>query len=233
MHALVGERESRAHISLNGTWQLSFGRQQSRADSLAEPKIPAGFATIPATVPGNVELDLIAANMLPHDLDYADNIYLLRAYEAHQWWYARTFAAPAGPGRPVLVFDGIDTLATVWLNGQRLGSAANMLIPHEFALDGRLREGENTLVVAIDSAVLTGRSLPAEPSTYAHENNWESLHVRKAPSMYGWDIMPRAVSAGLWKDVRIEYRPPIRFDEVYLATLSVDPARRSARLLAH
>ena len=233
MNAPVADRDSRSHVSLNGTWQLTFGRQASSADSLPEPKAPPGFATIPATVPGNVELDLIAAGRLPANLDYADNIYLLRAYEAHQWWYRHTFTAPTGPGRPVLVFDGIDTLATIWLNGQRLGTAANMLIPHEFALDGLLREGENTLTVAINSAVLRGRELPVDPGTHAHENNWESIRIRKAPSMYGWDIMPRVVSAGLWKDVRIEYRPEIRFDDVYLATLSVDPAKRSARLLVH
>jgi beta-mannosidase len=154
LSAPVSERNSHACLSLNGTWQLRFGRQRAPAGSLAGPQIPADFATVPAAVPGNVELDLIAAGRLPRDLDRADNIYLLRAYETHQWWFSRTFTAPKRPDRPVLVFDGIDTLATIWLNGRRLGTAANMLIPHEFALDCLLHEGDNTLVVAIDSAVL-------------------------------------------------------------------------------
>ena len=31
----------------------------------------------------------------------------------------------------------------------------------------------------------------------------ESLPIRKARHSYGWDIMPRAVSAGIWKDAYI------------------------------
>lgn len=40
--------------------------------------------------------------------------------------------------------------------------------------------------------------------------------LRKAPYMYGWDIMPRIVSAGLWKSVEVEYLPKNRIGEFYL-----------------
>jgi beta-mannosidase len=62
--------------------------------------------------------------------------------------------------------------------------------------------------------------------------SWESLSVRKAPHMYGWDIMPRLVSAGLWRGVRLEFAPPARWTGVYFATVRADPARRTAHVVA-
>ena len=220
-------------ISLDGEWRLSFGRQMAPAGSLAQPRIPADFVTIPAIVPGNVELDLVRAQLLTPDLDHGDNIYLLREYESYQWWFCRSFIIDGeSPALPVLVLEGVDTIATIWINGILIGKTANMLVPHEFALDGILQAGSNEIHIAIDSAVLESRSHSVEPGSYAHENNWDSLHIRKAPHGYGWDIMPRAVSAGLWKSVTIEFRSQTRFSDVYLTTLSVDASASSARLLA-
>lgn len=220
-------------ISLDGEWRLSFGRQTAPAGTLSAPAIPAGFETIPATVPGNVELDLIRAQRLPSDLDYGDNIYLLREFEPYQWWFSRSFVIDGDiPTLPVLVLNGVDTIATIWINGIRVGSAANMLVSHEFVLTGILKQGRNEIVIAVDSAVLESRKHRVEPGSYAHESNWDSLHVRKAAHGYGWDIMPRVVSAGLWKSVTIEFRPETRFADVYLATLGVNAAESSAQLLA-
>jgi beta-mannosidase len=49
--------------------------------------------------------------------------------------------------------------------------------------------------------------------------------------MYGWDIMPRIVSAGLWRRVRLEFTPATRWTEVYFATLRADAAKREARVM--
>ena len=117
----------------------------------------------------------------------------------------------------------MDTLATVWLNGQIIERLENMLIPHRIDLTGRLQPGENALVIGIDSTVLAARDRPVDPGEFAMENNWESLGIRKAAHGFGWDIMPRVVSAGLWRDVYFEVIPPTRFRRVYLATTSVDP----------
>ena len=214
-----------AIISLDGTWQLSYGPQG--ADR-------AGFATIPAQVPGNVELDLMQAGVLP-DLAHADNIYLLREVEGYQWWYRRSFATPAlGPGeRLELVFEGLDCIGTVWVNDQLVGEPRNMLIPHRFDVTDALRQGEdNEIVVRIDSAVLEGRRHQPAMVEGAMGANWESLSVRKAAHMYGWDIMPRVVSAGLWRSVYLEVIPPTHWSDVYLATMATDPASGRADVLA-
>ncbi len=221
-------------VSLNGTWRLTYGPQQPGHRHIAPP---AGWPTITAQVPGNVELDLMAAGVLP-DLSIGNNIYLLRDYETYEWWYTRDFTTPAlaDDERIELVFEGLDCLAEIWLNNQRVGQTDNMLIAHRFDVTDLVRgarlldEQPIRLTVHITSAVLEGRRHTPAPLEYAFATSWEALNVRKAPHMYGWDIMPRLVSAGLWRDVRLDILAPTRFRAVYWATIETNPAQRSASL---
>lgn len=218
-------------VSLNGTWDLTYGMQRNE-----ETIPPHDWPTIPAQVPGNVELDLMNAKVLP-DLAMGNNIYLLRQYEGFEWWYHRRFQRPVlQEGQRVdLVFDGLDCVADVWLNDVHLGHAENMLVPQRFdataALGRAAAEGHGELRVRIKSAVLEGRKTVPEPLNSAFATNWESLGVRKAPHMYGWDIMPRIVSAGLWRDVRLQILDATHWRSVYWATLKVDTERRTATVL--
>src|SRR5436190_3036239 len=71
---------------------------------------------LPASVPGTVASALCAAARWdfdrPTDLDGQD------------WWYRTTFRSPGAPCR--LCFDGLATLAEVWLNGTHLMTTDNM-----------------------------------------------------------------------------------------------------------
>lgn len=222
-----------ARIDLNGAWTLQYGPQSTRALQMERPDIPPEWNTIPAQVPGNVELDLIRAGLLPQELERGNNIYELRTLETFQWWYSRTFEVAEHISSECceLVLEGVDTLAAVWLNGERIGALENMLIPHRLDVTGRLRPGANLLVIGIDSAVLAAHEHPVEVGQWALENNWEALSIRKAAHGYGWDIMPRVVSAGLWRDVYLEVIPETRFRSVYLATATVDLVKRSAQFV--
>ena len=221
-------------VTLDGAWQLSYGAQ--RADG---PRTPAELAqahwpTIAATVPGNVELDLMQAGKLP-DLSVGNNIYRLRELEGYQWWYQRKFTTPSRSpdARVELVFDGLDCLGTVFLNGRLVGEAHNMFIAHRFDVTELLRAAgaENELAVRLDSAVLAGRQHRPTAIEGAFLANWESLAIRKAPHMYGWDITPRLVSAGLWRSVRLEFLPPTRWTDVYFTTVNLDSAQHKAQVM--
>ena len=132
--------------------------------------------------------------------------------------------------RVALNFEGIDCLAAIFLNGQRIGTADNMLIPHAYDITDALIPGENTLNVCIDSAVLEGNKFDSAPLDYAQPGKWEAQHIRKAAHMYGWDIMPRIVSAGLWRDVYLELKPLTHFDYAYWGTQEVDITNHTAIL---
>ncbi len=233
--ALLGGRPLPAQtapssVDLNGAWRLFYGPQDRQAPQSPAELAQSALKNIPAVVPGNVELDLMKAGLLP-DISRGTNIYLLRPYELFQWWYHRKFATPpyANDEKVELVFEGLDCFADVWVNGREAGHAADMLVDQRFDITPFLNpDGENDLHVRIRSAVLEGRKIEVSPFQYAQEGNWESLSVRKAPHGYGWDIMPRLVSAGIWRDVRLETVRPTRFRSVYWATTNVDTSAQTA-----
>jgi beta-mannosidase len=217
-------------LSLNGSWSLTYGACPDAPRNLPQTAPPAEWPTIPATVPGNVELDLVAAGRI-EPLERGSRVYEALNLESHQWWFRRRFhAAAARPGEKAeLVFDGLDCLATVWLNGTLVGKPANMLIPHRFDVTALLKpHEENELLVRIDPAVPAGLAAPRSAWEVSFDGHWESLPIRKAPHMYGWDIMPRVVSAGMWRGVRIEWTPPVQFASVYWFTRAVDVEKGTA-----
>lgn len=219
-------------ILLNGQWTLTYGPQR---DDLVTPEdlVRCDWPTLPATVPGNVELDLVAAGKL-EDPSTGNHIYALRPLETYQWWYRRAFPSPvlAPEQRCELVFEGLDCLGTIWLNGVCIGTTDNMFVPHRFDVTGQLRhDRDNDLVVRIDSAVLAARQHRYTAIEWAAEGRWESLPVRKAAHMYGWDIMPRVVTAGLWRDVILNVVDTTHLRDVYWATQATDPVRRTASVL--
>ena len=221
-------------VSLDGTWELKYGPEKPDGPWSPDELLTAEWPTIEAIVPGNVELDLMRAGVLP-ELSYGNNIYLLREYEGYEWWYKRSFATPerGEDDRVVLVFEGLDCIGSVFVNEFCVGEPENMLIPHRLDVTDVLNDDgtDNELVVRIGSAVLAGRDSQPAPVEGAINMNWESLSIRKAPHMYGWDIMPRVVSAGLWRSVRLEIVPPTVWGDVYAATAATDPANKSADLI--
>jgi beta-mannosidase len=214
-------------FSLDGDWDLWYFPEGSLDVSSPAGLPGSGAARLTGTVPGNVELDLVRGGVLPEPF-VGENVFRLRGFETYEWWYLRRFTAPAELGdrkgkRAFLVFHGLDCIGTVWLNGKVAGEAANMFVPHSFEVTGLL-EPENEVAVRIRSATLAARRMDYPAGTYAMATNHEQLRVRKAPHMYGWDIAPRIVSAGLWRSVALELRDPDGIDSVYYHTREVTPA---------
>ena len=90
------------------------------------------------------------------------------------------------------------------------------------------RQLSNEIVVHIKPAVLEVRKYPVPAACNSLEYNYPSLYARKAASMYGWDIMPRIVSAGLWKDVTLKTRKPDRINEFFMAVNRVNLSEEMA-----
>ena len=66
-----------------------------------------------------------------------------------------------------------------------------------------LKDAENTLQVIIRSAVIEAQKYMLGTFSIGNFTATESTYIRKAPHSYGWDIMPRLVSAGLWRGVEL------------------------------
>ena len=206
-------------LSLDGEWQLYYALETAALGDELDALRTQG-ERICAHVPGNVELDLERAGVEP-DPFYADNLYRFRKYEFYRWQFERSFDAPArGGSRWALVFEGLNNFAEVYVNDVLVGSSHNALIAHEFDVTDALNYGgENRLTVRIRSALNVARGFDFP----AMLRNDEFAMLRMPPSSFGWDIMGRFLSAGMWRGVRLEERRPTRILEAYYATLAISP----------
>lgn len=228
----VSVRADAGNISLNGVWNLKFFPQPREAVRTPQALQTVEGTSIEAKVPGNVELDMLAAGLISDPM-IGNNVYALRQYEGHQWCYSRKFATPEikEDEHVKLFFGGIDCLADIWLNGRLIGSVGNMLIEHEFDVTKFLnKSGENDLQVIIRSSVMEAQKYFLGTFSIGNFANEESLYLRRAPHTYGWDIMPRLVSAGLWRDVELRVVNNTHIVDAHWMTSGVDPENKNAQL---
>lgn len=116
---------------------------------------------VPGPRPRGVHVDLLAAGRIS-DPFVGDEELRVGWVAERDWEYRREFIADeavAGQERLALVFDGLDTLADVRLNGELLGSADNMFRTWRWDVTDRLRPGPNDLAVTFRSAVRRGAEL--------------------------------------------------------------------------
>ena len=187
------------------------------------------FGCIPAEVPGNFELDMMRAGLLP-DLYYADNVLLAQKLENRHLWYAARFTtAPEDDAEAFLTLEGIDTAAEIFLDGEKIGESEDMFLPFTRRL-ADTAPAEHELVVHVIPAMIYARRRHLPAAAFTHRFNDDSIKLRKAPYMFGWDIMPRIVSAGLWKPVYVEYRPADRIDDVFIYPASLSETAADMRI---
>ena len=206
--------------SLDGAWTLYYLPWEEASALPASPSVEAmrkhGAPAVPAQVPCSVELPLMQAGVIA-DPFTGTNALDTQNYELHHYWFFREFEYGEEPGGEELLFEGIDTLSEIWLNGEKIGETDNMLIPHHMPAAG-LRKGKNELFVHIRPvrAEAAGYDYPVGATCGVY--NHDSLHIRKGAGMYGWDILPRILSAGLWRSVSLLREPSVRFSQTYLVT---------------
>lgn len=175
------------------------------------PRQPIG---IPAAVPGTVHTDLLAAGLIPDP--YLDlNEIAVDWVGRCDWQYETRFDWDGPVGEHVdLVFDGLDTFASIALNGVAIGDTANMNRSYRFAIGDHLHVGENHLVVVFESAWTRGETLQRQyeprPNNYPGPANL----MRKMACNFGWDWGPTLVTAGMWQGVRLETWRGARFEEI-------------------
>lgn len=211
-------------ISLNGHWTLRYGKQTGPTAPTLEEARALETTELEARIPGNVELDLQQAGVVP-PLERENHVFEMQEFEDCFWWFERPLTVPRfSPQETVeLMLDGVDCLATIYIDDTEVAWLDNMLIPWRLSIGDYLQPGRaHRLSIVIGSAVLAARDRIPAPGERAGTGKWESLAIRKAPHMYGWDILPRLVGAGIWRDAALEIRGPTRWRSVYVATPEVD-----------
>ncbi|MFV2100477.1 glycoside hydrolase family 2 protein [Micromonospora sp. LOL_024] len=171
--------------------------------AVPDPLVPAGIGgrAIPATVPGCVHTDLLAAGLIP-DPYLDDNETDLAWIGRTDWVYETTFDRSAGdPQRLDLVCAGLDTVATVTVNDVAVGHTENMHRGYRFDVTSLLRAEGNTLAVRFDSAYRYAQAhrdrLGDRPNAYPEPFQF----IRKMACNFGWDWGPTLVTAGIWQAI--------------------------------
>ncbi len=158
-----------------------------------------------ATVPGEVHTDLLNNKLIP-DPFFRDNEKKLQWIEKKNWEYKTSFqVTPEALKKKnaALVFDGLDTYATVYLNGKQILKANNMFRQWRVDVKKYLNPGTNKLVVVFLSAQNAVDLLAKKDLPFVIPDN-PRLYVRKAQYHFGWDWGPKFTTCGIWKEVRLE-----------------------------
>ena len=179
--------------SLNGDWQLSrVGTNE----------------WFPAVVPGCVHTDLERAGVIP-DPFYGDNEYDVEWIHNQDWLYRRVFQVDEKllfEKRVFLCCKGLDTLATIRLNGQEVAHTDNMHRRWEFDVSGLIKSGDNTIEVQFASPVeyVNRRMEAGQGNVISPSDSMPgSPFLRKAMYQWGWDWAPKLPTSGIWRDIEL------------------------------
>ena len=175
-------------VDLNASWQF---------------KKSGSNPYYPAIVPGTIHTDLLN-NKLIKDPFYSDNEKSLQWIENESWEYVGKFNCDnitLKNKNLELNFEGLDTYAKVFLNGQLILECNNMFRTWSVDVKPYLKGGENTLQIIFESAVKKGKA-DAAKLPYILPGD-EKVFSRKAQYQYGWDWGPRFVTCGIYKPIKL------------------------------
>ena len=181
--------------SLNGTWKLTWTAIE---ETEGVPDCPG---PIDALVPGDAHVDLINAGILSEPLVGA-NAPLHEWVERAVFTYERDLTVDSEFDRAELVFDGLDCLAEIFIDGHIVGSSANAFVPQSFDVTTFVQTGKtHALRVNVDTGVAWARKQDLRDYT-SHESP-ERMFLRKSQFSFKWDWAPRLVTCGIWRDVEL------------------------------
>lgn len=143
-----------------------------------------------------------------------------RRFDAQDWWFRLRFEsahrdeAPADTTNDAMVlgFDGLATLADVWLNGEPVLQSDNMFVSHEIAVGPKLRESNEILICcrSLDRALVQRRARPRWRTPMVEHQQLRWFRTTLLGRTPGWS--PPAAVVGPWKGVWLERRKSVLLD---------------------
>jgi beta-mannosidase len=178
--------------------------------------------------PGDVHQALVEAGRL-EDPFYDRNEDTCAWMEEREWWYRTSFESQetllGRDERFLLVFEGLDTFVTIWLNGELLGRHENMFREAVFDVSHRVLTGSsNTLALCFHPPLQQIEQAPFD--TWGR--NPARIMMRKAQFGYGWDWGPRLPTIGIWRPVELRRQRLAAIQGLHFSTLAIDTDRNTA-----
>jgi beta-mannosidase len=188
--------------------------------SAVAPEVPP----IAATVPGCVHTDLLDAGLIPDPFLGINEDDVAWVADC-DWRYRCEFTVTEEHLRHdhvELKFHGLDTLATVSVNGDVVGETANMHRRYRFEVRHLVQPGANELDVVFRSATQHCEQLRATEGVWPSASFGRPFnYLRKMACSWGWDWGPQLTTAGIWRPVTLEAWTVARLSDVRTRT-SID-----------
>ena len=190
--------------NLNGTWKMREIGQQDWLD---------------VAVPGSVMNDLLTNEKI-EDPFYRDNEDEALVIAEKDFEYVRQFTVEdewLTQDQIVLRCEGLDTLATIYVNDIETGSTNNMHRTYEFDVKKLLKKGANDIKILLRSPINYLKTMQEEQPLTGVDHAVEGYpHLRKAHSMFGWDWGPKIPDLGIWRDISLVGWDVGRIEDVYI-----------------
>ena len=241
--AVPAMAQAASERTLEGGWEFRQLTDGKVAPGAGPAQAPRQWHR--ATTPGTVHTDLLANGLIADPYKGAPEAGLQWIGLA-DWEYRTNFDVSRDTrdaARSDLVFEGLDTFAEVFLNGEKVLDADNAFRTWRVPVHGRLRAGRNELRVILRSPIakllpqvqaMPHRIAGNYPSPYGDEpkDAMTANFVRKPGYHYGWDWGPRYVTAGISKPVRLQSWDRARIDDLQLRQDHVTEARADVTAVA-
>lgn len=181
---------------------------------------------MPAEVPNSIFRNLIDAGKIKEDDLYANPEDFGWVSEV-AWVFRTRFEMDEDKlraGRIDIVFEGLDTVALIWLNGKLVKRANNMFRQHEFDATAFLRAGENELMVKLESpAAFTRRQM--KKYVEFSEDEFRSpgrVYIRKGQYQFGTDFCPALPGCGIYRPVSLRLIESVCIEDVRVKTIEAN-----------
>jgi beta-mannosidase len=167
---------------------------------------------LPAVVPGTV-----IATLQQHGQWDSDRPL---AVDTRDWWYRCSFVAPeVQPDEQiVLTFDGLATVAHIWLNGNLLLSTENMFRLYEVDVTGILQERNELCMqfVALETLETKKRPRARWRTQLVEQQKLRWIRTSFQGRMPGWN--PPTPAVGPWRPVSLVIRRVLAVEDVAIRT---------------
>jgi beta-mannosidase len=216
---------------LDGPWQFRLHGKPSQS-------VPDGLNLtrwMPASIPGTVHHQLHVLKKID-DPHYGRNELQQQWIDQQDWEWQRTFHIPAenlATTRQEIIFDGIDTVATIYLNGKEIGRSINMFRQIVCDVRGILRAGANTLCVRIKSPTAFAKAEAEAGGHRVADGDWRwqtgevrptyRAWIRKVQCHFGWDWGLYLATSGIWQSCRVECGQGPRISSVKVSQIHQGP----------
>ena len=197
-------------LPLGEGWTLAATAPGAAATPADLPNLALDWKA--ATVPGTAAQALSEAGMWDFDIP--------RDFDASDWWYRCSFIAESSDFTSrCLQFDGLATLADVWLNGTCVLRSDNMFRRYEIDVGAQLLEGVNELAIcfrSLNAALGERRPRPRWKTKLISHQQLRWFRTTLLGRIPGWS--PPVAAVGPWRPVVLDVKPAVAPFDISLHT---------------